>query len=65
MLCGFRALAARALVLWHQGEGDAAIETSDAAIALARRVDHSYSLAFARTFAARLYQSRGDLVALE
>ena len=62
---GVVALAARALVLWHLGEDGKAVESSEAAIGLAERIDHSYSLAFARVFAARLHQSRRDLRATE
>ena len=61
---GVMTLANHALVLWHLGEGDRATRSSDAAVALARRVEHSYSLAFARVFAARFHQSCRDLEAL-
>lgn len=49
-----------ALVLWHLGFPDRARELSAAAIELARRYEHPYSLAFALTFAARLSQSLRD-----
>ncbi len=62
---GVMALANQALVLWHLGDDGGAVRASDAAVALARRVGHSYSLAFAHAFAARLHQSRRDPAALE
>jgi tetratricopeptide (TPR) repeat protein len=62
---GVMALANQALVLWHLGDGAGAVRSSDAAVALATRIAHSYSLAFAHAFAARLHQSRRDLAAVE
>ena len=47
------------------GDADGAVASSDAAVALAKRVEHSYSLAFAQAFAARLHQSRRDVGAVD
>ncbi|MEM9597492.1 MAG: AAA family ATPase [Acidobacteriota bacterium] len=58
---GVVVLAALSLVLWHLGEDDGAVRCSERAVELAHRVGHSYSLAFAHVYAARLHQSRGDV----
>ncbi len=50
-------------VLWLQGENDRAVAHGDAALALARRHDDAYGLAFALTFAATLRRWRGDVAA--
>lgn len=50
--------ATRALVLWHLGRDREAVGSSEDAVALARRIGHSYSQAFAHVYAARLHQSR-------
>ena len=50
-----------ALVLWHFGEDTAAVRQNDAALALARRLAHPLSVAFALIYGARLHQTRRDV----
>ena len=61
---GVMILVNRGLLLWHLGDGAGAVRSSAAAVALAERIEHSYSLAFAHVFAARLHQSRRDVEAV-
>jgi tetratricopeptide (TPR) repeat protein len=57
---GVVCLAWAALGLWHLGYPDQALKRSDEAIALARKVAHPFSLAFALFYAAWLYELRRD-----
>ena len=50
-----------ALVLWHFGEDAAAVRQSDAALAMARRLAHPLSIAFALIYGGRLHQTRRDV----
>jgi DNA-binding SARP family transcriptional activator len=47
--------------LWLLGEDDPAVAHADAAIALARRLDHVYGQALALAYASMLHQMRGDV----
>jgi predicted ATPase len=47
--------------LWLLGDENAALDHIERAIALARRLDHTYSLTLAYAYAALLHQMRGDL----
>jgi serine/threonine protein kinase/tetratricopeptide (TPR) repeat protein len=58
---GVVVLATRALVHWHLDEAEAGERSIAAAIALAERLEHTYSIAFANVYAARFYQSCGNL----
>jgi tetratricopeptide (TPR) repeat protein len=51
----------RAMVLWLQGDRVAAFASADEAFALAERLGHPFSSAFALGFAALLYQLEGDV----
>jgi DNA-binding SARP family transcriptional activator len=46
--------------LWLLGDENAALDHIERAIALARRLDHTYSLTLAYAYAALLHQMRGD-----
>ncbi|MEM9487799.1 MAG: AAA family ATPase, partial [Myxococcota bacterium] len=50
-----------AWVLFAQGHLDRAVQSADAAIALARSVEHPSSLAFALCMSLRVFQGRGDV----
>ncbi|MGW4063914.1 ATP-binding protein [Amycolatopsis sp. NPDC004747] len=50
---------------WLLGDEDAAVACGAEAIALARRIDHPYSLAIALAYAGITHQMRGDRRALE
>jgi predicted ATPase len=47
-------------ILWSQGYPEQALRASEAALTLARHMDHPYSLGFALTFSAVLHQMLGD-----
>ena len=49
-----------ALVLWHLGYPDQALQKSEAARIMVRELSHSYTLAGARVFAALLHQLRRE-----
>jgi predicted ATPase len=53
-------LSEAALVLWHLGYPDQALETSGAARTLAQELSYPFGLAAARVFAAMLHQRRRD-----
>ena len=53
---GVFGLCYAALVLWHLGYPDQALEKSKAARTLAQELSHSYTLAGSRSFASMLYQ---------
>src|SRR4029079_17023519 len=49
-----------ALVLWHLGYPDQALQKNEAALTLAQELSHSFSLATARIFAALCHQFRRE-----
>ena len=55
---GVSCLSYEAIVLWHLGHPDAAERTADAAVELAGRIGHPFSLAFALDMAAAVHQFR-------
>jgi predicted ATPase len=55
---GVSCLSYAAIVLWHRGHPDAAEQTAEEAIALATRIAHPFSLAFALDMAAAVHQFR-------
>src|SRR6185295_16121258 len=57
---GVSCLGYLAVVLWHLGLADEAVATSERAIALARDLDHPFSLAFALDMAAAVRQFRRE-----
>jgi class 3 adenylate cyclase/predicted ATPase len=57
---GVFGLCYAALVLWHLGYPDQALQKSNAARTLAQELPHSYTLAGARSFAALLHQLRRE-----
>jgi predicted ATPase len=57
---GVVCLAWAAVALWHLGYPDQALRRSDEAIALARKVAHPFSLAFALFFATWLHELRRE-----
>jgi predicted ATPase len=54
------ALANMAFSLWLQGYPEAALTQADAALAMARELQHPFSLAFALVYATALHQYRRD-----
>lgn len=59
------ALATLGITLWLLGDVDQAVQRSQEAIALARRVAHPFSEAYALCYAAILHQLRGDREAMD
>jgi predicted ATPase len=57
---GIFGLIYAALVLWHLGYPDQALQKSKAARTLAQELSHPYNLAAARVYAAQLYQFRRE-----
>ena len=57
---GVFGLSYAALVLWHLGYPDQALQKSKAARTLAQELSHPFSVAAARVFAAMLHQLRRD-----
>ncbi len=57
---GVFGLSYAALVLWHLGYPDQALQKSEAARTLAQELSHPFSLAAARVFAAMLHQLRRE-----
>jgi predicted ATPase len=57
---GVRSLSYATATLWHLGYPDQALKQGNEALALARRLSHPLSLAFAELFVGRLRQSRGE-----
>jgi class 3 adenylate cyclase/predicted ATPase len=55
---GVSCLSYKAIVLWHLGQPDAAESTAEAAVDLAVRIAHPFSMAFALDMAAAVYQFR-------
>ncbi|MBL6953511.1 MAG: AAA family ATPase [Alphaproteobacteria bacterium] len=53
-------LSAAAWANWFLGDPDEALRSSDAALALARDLDHPFSLTYAQSLAASLHQFRRD-----
>jgi predicted ATPase len=58
---GVTALGFVAWNLWYLGQPDAALARADEAVALARRLDHPFSLAFALFYEAGVHWYRGDV----
>lgn len=59
------ALATLGITLWLLGDVDQAVQRSQEAITLARRVAHPFSEAYALCYAAILHQLRGDREAMD
>ena len=57
---GVACLAYAAVALWHLGYPDQALKRSDEALALARKIAHPFSLAFALAFAAWIHALRRE-----
>jgi predicted ATPase len=57
---GMSSLCFAALALWHLGYPDQALKSSQAAVSLAREVDHPFSLVYALNFTAWCHQFRRE-----
>src|SRR5262249_39194856 len=60
---GIPSLTSAALNLWHLGQPDVALARARAAVALARRLDHPFSLAMALLFETAVHTFRRDVAA--